>query len=346
LRFADDDSIYENFYEEFEFLLNNCNVRLDLTNFITKEIFEKNIYDTLLADGIKFFIDKMQYSLTPFKTEINSIEAISLKPFIDRVAPDPTNIYKYGFLYNHWVAASEKLIPLAMVEQGWRVQSDSDATALTDYIQDEITAERLPDVGIGCILKSERTEIGDPSVGIPTNDHPRWDYHSSNYGRDSLGFNGHAAGFRYIDGTFYYVGIFGYLWCSTEIDSSYAWFSYLNSALSDAYTSFDDKKGGYSIRCVRDATSEEKANLSDGDTTNPFIGNNGKVYRAIYVGKNGAGNGQVWMIGNLAETKLNDDTWIKGYDDGVYTTIGNEEWAALDGEPALCAYEDDLSYVW
>ena len=55
-------------------------------------------------------------------------------------------------------------------------------------------------------------------------------------------------------------------------------------------------------------------------------------------------NAKVWLADNLAETMYNDDTYIPGFDGGVYTPITDAAWAALT-TPALCAYDDEVDNI-
>jgi uncharacterized protein (TIGR02145 family) len=258
---------------------------------------------------------------------------------ISEIPPDYTTII-YGFLYN-WYATQDQgggvsIIPASMSAVGWGVPSDADFTTLTDYAQAEITADRLPDVGIGNILKSRR-QVDSP-LGAPwaTNEHPRWNEDTIEYGRDVVGFNAHAGGQRRENG-YSDLGDFGIIWSNSEYD--------LNSSLCielgwryNNFSNYEDFKFiGFSIRPVRPATTPEQL-LADGTACDPYIGNDGKVYRTVKIGT------QVWVADNLAETKWSDGTWIAGYDGGTYTPITDAAWAALT-TAALCAYDDDLANV-
>jgi len=97
----------------------------------------------------------------------------------------------YGFMYNRYAAISE----LGIARSPFRVPSKDDADTLMSYIDTNYN-QAPDDIGVGCHLKSQRTAIGDPAVGISTNVLPRWDYHETAYGRDTVNFNSVPGGTR------------------------------------------------------------------------------------------------------------------------------------------------------
>jgi len=111
------------------------------------------------------------------------------KPTYDKLLHLPQ--ISYGRIYNWWAAAHANIAPV-----GYSVPTDEQWTILTDYITAEIAAERLPDVGVGNILKSQRQSgaIGDPI--IPTTTHPYWAADATDYGRDSVKFSALPGGTR------------------------------------------------------------------------------------------------------------------------------------------------------
>ena len=102
----------------------------------------------------------------------------------------------------------------------------------------------------GKALKSERTAISSPEVGIPTNDHPRWNYNSTHFGTDDFDFNALSAGGRSASGSFGDLGSFSYLW-SSSIDGSSAWYRRLHSSYSSVYRGNVSLDNGFSVRCLR-----------------------------------------------------------------------------------------------
>lgn len=142
---------------------------------------------------------------------------------------DPNIGVIYGHLYNFYtVLDNRQLCPT-----GWHIPSDAEFTTLTNFLGGESVA--------GGKLK----EVG-------TN---HWN--SSNIGADNIsGFTGLAGGWRGDIGSFYYsVGTTGNWWSSTEYDANngiYRGLAYNNTIFSRSYGAYFGKKGGCSIRCIKD----------------------------------------------------------------------------------------------
>jgi len=66
------------------------------------------------------------------------------------------------------------------------------------------------------------------------------------------GFNLLPGGYRNYNGYYYYMGLVGYFWSSTENSSNYAWNRVLYYYSSDIDRYDYDKKFGFSVRCIRD----------------------------------------------------------------------------------------------
>ena len=72
-------------------------------------------------------------------------------------------------------------------------------------------------------------------------------------GTNSSGFSGLPGGGRYdYGGGFSFAGYYGYWWSSSP-NGSNAWYRYLSYANEIVYRVDYDRRGGFSIRCVRDA---------------------------------------------------------------------------------------------
>jgi len=65
-------------------------------------------------------------------------------------------------------------------------------------------------------------------------------------------FTALPGGYRNNDGTFNNIGNNGIWWSSTEYSTTGAWYRYLSYGSSDVYRYDVNKKGGFSVRCVRD----------------------------------------------------------------------------------------------
>jgi uncharacterized protein (TIGR02145 family) len=126
----------------------------------------------------------------------------------------------YGRLYNWWAASHANIAPI-----GYSVPTDAQWTTLTDYITAEIAAERLPDVGVGNVLKSQRQDpAGNANVIIQTTTDPYWAADATDYGRDSVKFSALPGGYRNTAGSFYDMSYYGHWWSSSQSDASSAWY--------------------------------------------------------------------------------------------------------------------------
>jgi uncharacterized protein (TIGR02145 family) len=148
----------------------------------------------------------------------------------------------YGALYNWYAVEMGNLCPT-----GWHVPTDGEWTNLEDFLiangynYDGTTTGNK-------IAKSLATGFdwgASSSVGaVGNNDYPEY--------RNKSGFRGLSGGYRFVNGSFLHVGLFGYWWTSTEYDSDWAWDRYLFYSHSDVYRFYDGKEGGFSVRCLRD----------------------------------------------------------------------------------------------
>ncbi len=141
----------------------------------------------------------------------------------------------YGALYNWHTINTGKLCPT-----GWHVPTDVEWTTLTNYLEgEEVAGGKLKDTGT--------THWNSPNTGA-TNE---------------SGFTAFPGGYRYHDGSFLNVGNHGYWWSATEGDSSGAWYRFLHHASADMGRNTSNfKKGGFSVRCVKDGstnTNEESS---------------------------------------------------------------------------------------
>ncbi len=81
---------------------------------------------------------------------------------------------------------------------------------------------------------------------------PNWN--SPNTGAtNSSGFTALPGGYRYLDGSYGAIGLYGYWWSSPEFGSHSAWFRWLYYGDSNVFRNYDGNKHyGFSVRCVRD----------------------------------------------------------------------------------------------
>lgn len=71
-------------------------------------------------------------------------------------------------------------------------------------------------------------------------------------GMNTSGFSALPGGFRYFDGYFYFITIYGLWWSSTDDITILAWTRALTYSHGGVNRTNDGKASGYSVRCVRD----------------------------------------------------------------------------------------------
>jgi uncharacterized protein (TIGR02145 family) len=149
----------------------------------------------------------------------------------------------YGRLYN-WYAVND---PRGLAPQGWRIPTEGDWNRLAKFIDpgaDTTCRYCIQSSSAGGAMKST-TGWNAPNTGAT----------------NSSGFAGLPGGYRYDDGAFDYVGIFGVWWSAGEFDASFAWLRYLDYDGANVYRTNFNKAGGFSVRVVRD-TSYDFSNQS------------------------------------------------------------------------------------
>ncbi|MDY0143043.1 MAG: FISUMP domain-containing protein [Bacteroidales bacterium] len=146
------------------------------------------------------------------------------------------NYTTYGVLYN-WPAsmagsASSAANPSGVqgvCPTGWHLPSDAEWTQLTDYLGGEsVTGDKLKETGT--------THWNSPNTDA-TNE---------------TGFTALPGGSRDFDGSFGYIGLYGYWWSATEGNASYAWNRRMSYDNSNVLRSSYGKELGFSVRCLRD----------------------------------------------------------------------------------------------
>ncbi len=138
---------------------------------------------------------------------------------------DAGNNTTYGKLYNWYaVADSRNLCPV-----GWHVPTDGEWTTLENYLGGSGVA--------GGKLKSTSILWSTPNTGA-TNE---------------SGFSGLPGGNRDANGIYYYIGLYGYWWSSTEFSTPDAWSRSLYYNGGNSYRgNFGIKQDGFRVRCLRD----------------------------------------------------------------------------------------------
>jgi uncharacterized protein (TIGR02145 family) len=146
---------------------------------------------------------------------------------------DAANNTTYGKLYN-WYAVNDSR---GLCPTGWHVPSDAEWTTLINYLDpnQNPSANGTQSTVAGGKMKST-TGWNAPNTGA-TNE---------------SGFTGLPGGYRYDDGTYNYIGYYGFWWSSTEVGSSLGWNRRLSNYGSLVYRSLANKTDGSSVRCLKD----------------------------------------------------------------------------------------------
>jgi uncharacterized protein (TIGR02145 family) len=148
---------------------------------------------------------------------------------------DPANDVTYGKLYNWYTTVDSR----GLCPTGWHVPTDCEWMYLEGSLGMSVTDQET--VGYrgtneGGALKST-TGWNSPNTGAT----------------NSSGFTAFPGGFRNFNGSYYYIGYFGFWWSSTENGSLNAWNRRLVYDSSDVDRNGTyDKRYGFSVRCVRD----------------------------------------------------------------------------------------------
>jgi uncharacterized protein (TIGR02145 family) len=205
-----------------------------------------NVYNTVLIGSqcwMKENLKTTTYSngtSIPNVTDINEWSSLVSGAFV-WYSHDISWKDSYGALYN-WYVTNDST---GVCPTGWHVPGDDEWSIMTDFIGGI-------DAPHGNMLKSCRQMNSSLGGNCNTNDHPRWNYHSTHYGTDDYGFSAFPGGYRNNAGPFFGMGISGYFWSSSECTSAGAWVRNLNICYGDIQVCSNLKQNGYSIRCLRD----------------------------------------------------------------------------------------------
>jgi uncharacterized protein (TIGR02145 family) len=154
-----------------------------------------------------------------------------------------SNVATYGRLYTFYVVTDTRNVcPI-----GWHVPSDAEWTTMESYLIANGYNYNGTNTGNN-YAKAMASTTGwttSTTAGAPGNtDYPTY--------RNKSGFTAVSGGNRFNNGTFINIGWYGYWWSSTENSTTNAWIRevYCSNSNVGRYSHF--KRGGYSVRCVRD----------------------------------------------------------------------------------------------
>jgi len=138
-----------------------------------------------------------------------------------------------GGLYN-WYAVDDAR---GLCPSGWHVPTDGEWMTM--------------EMALG-MSEADANSTGWRGTDQGTQMKATYGWYDDGNGTNSSGFSGLPGGYRYFNGSFYDAGYYG-LWWSSSPDGSFAWFRDLNYFDDDIFRSNNDRRSGFSVRCVRDA---------------------------------------------------------------------------------------------
>jgi uncharacterized protein (TIGR02145 family) len=199
------------------------------TNISTITDIDGNVYETIVIGNQTWMKTNLNVSNykdgTPIPEVTDPVEWAKLTTgawcYYDY---DSSNGEVYGKLYN-WYAVIDKR---GLAPTGTSIPTDAEWTTLTSFIGSEAGG------------KMKETE--------PSN----WTSPNSK-ATNSSGFTGIPGGYIISNGTFHFLGDYGYWWSSTSNvdDVTMAWNRSLNYNSGIACRSYDTKKYGFSVRCIK-----------------------------------------------------------------------------------------------
>ncbi|MFN8254837.1 MAG: fibrobacter succinogenes major paralogous domain-containing protein [Bacteroidales bacterium] len=131
----------------------------------------------------------------------------------------------YGRLYN-WFAISDNR---NIAPDGWHVATDADWKLLVTYLGGEnVAGKKLKEVGM---------------------DH--WQSLNTK-ATNETGFSALPGGARFVGKNFNCIGLVGFWWSSSEANMENAWVWRIGNDDDLTYSRDDNKRTGYSVRCVLD----------------------------------------------------------------------------------------------
>jgi uncharacterized protein (TIGR02145 family) len=138
----------------------------------------------------------------------------------------------YGRLYN-WYAVND---PRGLAPQGWHVPSNREWDIMTKFLDPTVdtTSPGWKGTDIGTKLKNTSGWQGGGN------------------GTNSSGFTGLPGGYRWVDGTYFDVGVSVFWWSAGEINVANAWGRNLISSIAYVSRDYFSKQNAFSVRVVRD----------------------------------------------------------------------------------------------
>ena len=137
----------------------------------------------------------------------------------------------HGKLYNYFTVADTNMKNIC--PEGWHIPSEIEWTTITNYLSSNGFDKKQ-----GLALKSNTT----------------WEEYNGKAGggTDDYGFKGTAGGYRFSNGSFYYIDYNGFWWSATDNSRRYAYSRKLLAGYDLLYNIISSKSYGFSVRCIKD----------------------------------------------------------------------------------------------
>ena len=217
-----------------------------------------------------------------------------------------TQSYRYGKLYN-WYAVND---PRGLAPAGWHIPTDAEWTVLANSLGGKI--------GSSLKIKAQRGWAKEGN------------------GSDETGFAALPGGTRSIN-LFSFAGDYGYWWTSTEYDSYSSWNRYLSYNNNDIGRSTGWKQFGNSVRCVKDGSETNLANVQPVSLNSTDSAPHDTLLLTITTNLPSVKIGdEVWGLQNLDVTSFqNGDPIPEAKTDSAWSIAGKLK------QPAWCYYGND-----
>lgn len=198
-----------------------------IDNNTVKDI-DGNVYNTVTIDTQVWMVENLKVTKYLNSNPIPNINDSAQWSILTTGAycnydNNESYVTTYGRLYN-WYAVNDSR---NICPTGWHVPTDADWSNLTNFLGGENVA--------GAKLKETGTKHWrDPNAGA-TNE---------------TGFTALPGGSRY-NSTFVTLTLYGFWWSASEENQDSAWIRIMRRVSSDIGRFPDNKKNGFSIRCIK-----------------------------------------------------------------------------------------------
>ena len=200
-----------------------------------------NVYQTVVIGNYEWMAENLKTTTYNNGTEIPNITENSDWASLSSGAycwynNNANNADTYGALYNWYAINMGNLCP-----DGWRASTDDEWKYLEGYVDNQYVAgDSVWDNPGG------RGHDAGQRLKVAAGWNPGWN------GMDEFGFSALPGGEHLIDSGFFVLNRNGFWWCSTEYDTSHAWYRSMIYSFEEVFRYNHDKRFGFSVRCLRD----------------------------------------------------------------------------------------------